>query len=222
VDDRRTALLVAGVALVVVGLVTTTLARGALLAVSAGARLIAAARARPAGSTAADARARQPAVPGISFWRWSGTTGWGTTPWGVGARVMLLAALAGAIAPVHACSHEVPRWVGLVTALVVTTLSFVPAWVIERLTRPSHILPRRTDLSIVLPAAAIWIAATVATSVTADGRWALAAGVLLLVGGIAAGVLLTRRESVAGRRVRETPERDRSWRSSRRPRSEHG
>ncbi|WP_344343678.1 hypothetical protein [Agrococcus versicolor] len=204
-DDRRAALLVAGIALVVLGLVTTTLARGTvlgiasvtvgvLLAVSAGTRWIVAARARPPRSSGPFGEERERAVPGISFWRWGSRCGWGTTPWGVGARVILFALLAGAAAIVPDLSVEVPPWTGLVTVLVVNTLLFVPAWVIERLTRPGHILPRGVDLAIVLPAAGIWFAVVVALQMGAGREWASAIAVVLLIGGVVAAVLLARSE----------------------------
>lgn len=214
-DERRAALLVAGVALVVIGVVTTTLARGAvlglasvtvglLLAVSAGTRSIAAARARPARSSASIVSARQRAVPGVSFWKWSNGASWGTTPWGIGARVMAIAVVAGVMALVPDLSADVPPWSGVAAVLLFNTLLFVPPWAIERLTKPSHILPRSLDLAIVVPAAGVWLAAAVALAVGAGREWMLAAAVILSIGGIAVGWLLTRRESAVHHRARES------------------
>lgn len=212
-DDRRVALLVAGVGLVVVGVIAASFPRGMILGlmsvtvgvvlgVHAAIKIIRAPAPRMERSPrqlGADDPDTVP-VPGVSFWRWSQDTGWGTTPWGVSARLLAIAVGTAALALLSDMpTLEFALWADLLlkAVLVLSILSalFLPAWVIERITAPRRLLPRSADLAFVVPAIAGTAIAGLVLTVGGDLIWvAIIVGAQLL-SAVVARVVLARQSA---------------------------
>ncbi|WP_141933449.1 hypothetical protein [Microbacterium sp. SLBN-146] len=203
-------MLVAGVGLVILGVIVASFPRGAILgtvSITVGVVLAVHAAIKLAAEVGGRAK-RSPRVlgaddpltvpdPGISFWRWLNDVGWGTTPWAVSARLFVIAMLTGA----WTFAYDMPAvdldlWMDIaVRALMIfglLTALFLPAWIIERLTAPRRLLPRSADLAFIAPAGAGTIVAGLLVAAGSDPIWAAIIAGAQLILAVIAGVVLTR------------------------------
>ncbi len=211
-DDKRVAGLVAGIGFVIAGTITATFPAGGVLAfaaiviglllvVTSGATLWRARGLRrpkdrgDRGSSAGPRRLK--ALPAVSLREWSADSPWGTTPWGLAARIA--ATSITTLVFVAVASNPVDVTAGVASAIefalgvVLAAAFFVPPWAIERWTKPVVLLPRRLDTLLMVPAAGLTLIAAMMLS-AGHATLGILIGAVQLTYAAIAGVVLQRRE----------------------------